>query len=207
MQHQSRTDLYWDYRAYAESNGDDAASYTLFLQVVNKLMKPGIRNSHLGFRKMCQHAECDTCYDLKRRIKMCRDSERKHELHRKYVQHLLERWTDRQLYWALRSMSREFFTRQRHIGNKIVMGGIMTNLWCLIIDGMDQAKFKCPRVLQNKFSKLFGKLYRPTLHVVGCWLHGWAMSLHVADSDVKKDPNTQIDIICRVFALGHNFGE
>ena len=58
-----------------------------------------------------------------------------------------------------------------------------TNLCCCNIDGMDQSKFKIPRVatrISGSTSKLFQRLFRPTLHVSGarcvmvtCSTFGW----------------------------------
>ena len=62
---------------------------------------------------------------------------------------------------------------------------------------MDQSKFRIPRVRLRRFPKLMEALYRPTLHLVGCWLHGHRLDLAVADEDLKKNSETQIDIIAR----------
>lgn len=76
------------------------------------------------------------------------------------------------------------------------MGSVMTNVMCMISDGMDQAKFKIPRTLNLK-SKLLDKLYRPNLHLAAVWIHGYRLYFYISDADLKKDPNTQIEMVSR----------
>lgn len=42
--------------------------------------------------------------------------------------------------------------------------------------------------------KTFMDLHRPTLHASGTIIHGLAELIHLTDSDIKKDPNTEIEI-------------
>ena len=66
----------------------------------------------------------------------------------------------------------------------------------LVADGMDQAKFKIPRV-RCRSSKLYTKLFRPRLHIAAVWGHGAEISFSIADEDLKKDSATQCEIIAR----------
>jgi hypothetical protein len=120
LQHGSRTDLYWEYRAYCDAQREDPCCYGMFLRVANKLLKPGTRNSHLSFRKISQHGQCDTCFDLKRRIRQ-RKAGAKQELYRKYSTHILSQWLDRQIYWAHRTLSRAMFDQSRQLGIRQVL--------------------------------------------------------------------------------------
>lgn len=61
---------------------------------------------------------------------------------------------------------------------------------------MDQSKFRIPRVRERQ-SKLFQRLFRPTLHCIGCWLHGWRFEFAISDEDLKKDSETQMEVISR----------
>lgn len=65
-----------------------------------------------------------------------------------------------------------------------------------IADGMDQAKFKVPRV-KTRYSKVFTTLWRPRLHMSGTWMHGSHIAFSVADADVKKNSDCQIECISR----------
>lgn len=67
---------------------------------------------------------------------------------------------------------------------------------CLAIDGMDQAKFKVPRV-RGRHSKLFERLYRPRLHVAATWIHGESISFGVSDEDCRKDSTAQCELVSR----------
>lgn len=60
-----------------------------------------------------------------------------------------------------------------------------------------QAKFKVPRCLEMFSSKQYEKLWRPTLHLVLCIVHGVCECYYVMDGDCKKDSNMQITLINR----------
>jgi hypothetical protein len=61
------------------------------------------------------------------------------------------------------------------------------------IDGMDQAKFRCPRNLDN--SKGWEKLWRPTLHCVGVIVEGVLEAYYITDQDMKKDSNLELTVL------------
>jgi hypothetical protein len=42
--------------------------------------------------------------------------------------------------------------------------------------------------------KTFMDLHRPTLHASGTIIHGLAELIHLTDSDIKKDPNTEMEL-------------
>jgi hypothetical protein len=67
----------------------------------------------------------------------------------------------------------------------------------LIIDGMDQSKFRVPRQLFGRKAKLLTKLYRPALHVTGAWVHGCFLDMIVSDEDLKNDSETQLEVLAR----------
>lgn len=74
-----------------------------------------------------------------------------------------------------------------------------TSIATLIQDGMDQAKFKCPR-LKTSQSKTMQRLFRPRLHLSACWLHGAAVYLYVSDEDCKKDSQAQLEQLSRTLS-------
>ena len=110
LQHASRTDLFWDYRVFAESRGYTPASYSTFMRVANTVLKPGIRNGHLKFRKESEHAQCDECFRLQRRVKEARSHDAKSEAQKDLHRHRISQWLDRQVYWSFRSMSQTYFS-------------------------------------------------------------------------------------------------
>lgn len=82
------------------------------------------------------------------------------------------------------------------------MASIVLSVVTLICDGMDQAKFKTPRLANGaRHAKMIEALFRVTLHVVCCWAHGAVLALYVADEDLKKDSETQIEIISRTLEM------
>lgn len=85
-------------------------------------------------------------------------------------------------------------------------GSVATNCCCTILDGMDQAKFKCPRTKEQS-SKLYSQLYRPRLHVAGTWIHGHCLHMAIADEDFPKDAVCELEQLARgVDALFRDFG-
>ena len=111
LQHACRTDLYWEYLAYAEARGAHQASYGTFMKVANTIIKPGLRDGHLKFRKPGEHAQCDFCFQARERIRAARSTDAKLAEERELVRHRLSQWQDRQCYWALRSMSQTYFSQ------------------------------------------------------------------------------------------------
>ena len=71
IQHTSRTQLVWEYAGWAKSREEDAASYSVFLRVANKVMGPRARNTFIGIRKSSEHTQCNVCYTLKAAIRKC----------------------------------------------------------------------------------------------------------------------------------------
>ena len=61
---------------------------------------------------------------------------------------------------------------------------------------MDQAKFRVPR--QTTKTHAFEKLVRPALHVQGAWCEGFGSHFAVADADMKKDTNNNIEVLARL---------
>ena len=48
------------------------------------------------------------------------------------------------------------------------------------------------------FGKQFSSILRPALHLVGCIAHGYKEFYFCSDEDMKKDPNTQVEVIMLV---------
>ena len=71
-----------------------------------------------------------------------------------------------------------------------------SSFWFIRVDGVDQAQFRVPRVSTKTHA--FDKLIRPTLHVQGAWCEGFAYHFAVADADMKKDNNNNLEVIVRL---------
>lgn len=119
LPHTSRTELYWEYRAAVRSGGtEDAASYSQFLKVANKILGPRSFGSHLGIRKVCQHGSCNTCFDMKTAIRNAKTAAERSDAYTAYSHHLLAQWLDRQIYWQFRKLSQNWFFSVRPLGLK-----------------------------------------------------------------------------------------
>ena len=110
LMHGSRTELYWEYRVYAESRSSSPASYQTFMRVANCILKPGMRNGHLRFRKKNEHGQCDVCYRLRQAVQKAKGEKDKIEAQKDLHRHYLSQWLDRQTYWSYRSMSQTWFS-------------------------------------------------------------------------------------------------
>lgn len=197
LMHATKSDLYFEYQAFAECRQLRQASQSTFLRVAKAVLAP--RAGHLRFRKASEHSTCDTCFKLRERIRLARNSETKSEAQRDLHSHLLQQWLDRQVYWSFRSMSQSYFSALLRMNETLSMpSNVALSMLCVIQDGMTQAKFRIPRVRQSqKQTKLFQKLFRPQLHVSACWAHGHAVNVAVSDEDLAKDSETQVEILCR----------
>ena len=77
---------------------------------------------------------------------------------------------------------------------RIASSLVSSSVLCCIMDGMDQAKFKTPRY-KLRPSKRLESLYRPTLHCSANWLHGYGLGLFISPEDLKKNSETQIEVL------------
>ena len=71
----------------------------------------------------------------------------------------------------------------------------------ITIDGMDQAKFRCPRNLAS--SAEFDACFRPQLHVAGAVVHGHLEAYFIMNGDLAKDANMNCTVISRLLDLCH----
>ena len=199
LQHSTRTELFFEYVAYAEASGEQAASYSTFLRVANAVMKLGMRGGQLAYRKAGDHAQCDICWQLKQEIRQAKDRKERESRHKAYVKHVLSQWLDRQCYWQHRSTSHASF--QEMMGTKMMNASIHASAITLIQDGMDQAKFRVPRLNpQLRASKLSQRLYRPVLHILCSWAHGSQMTFFVSHEDQPKDSVTTMEAMSRMLS-------
>ena len=209
LQHGSRTELFYEYRAFCSSVSDsDPASFSTFLRIANKVVGPQIRSGHLKFRKGSEHAVCDTCVRLKQKLRFSKgtlshNGKDDEGAIRAWTSHILSQWLDRQVYWAFRTLSQTWFRRQMDLGKQLG-GPVATSALCIMQDGMDQGKFRCLRLRKPK-SKTFSMLFRPALHVSGTWVHGKRLLFAVSDESARKDAAAQLEQLSR--ALDQVFAE
>lgn len=183
-------DLYMQYTAFAESVGEEAAGFSTF----RRLMKP-VFKTHLKFRDKGDFGQCDVCWKLRAKIKRAQTKAQKALLTRTYSKHLLAQWLDRQLYWSLRQVSRHYFAQAWQWASKLQQSQVGSSMITLIQDGMDQAKLRVPRQGYQTISKAMQKLYRPALHLIGTFVHGFKLRIHVTDEDLRKNSETCIECV------------
>lgn len=119
----------------------------------------------------------------------------RHSVLEEYTEHVLRQWCDRQVYANATTVSlecRRLLQQGMHFDR---MANSVSQL-CMIVDGMDQAKFRVPRILHK--SKGVEKLIRPALHVQGAWAHGFGYHLAIMDADMRHDTNNNIEVISRM---------
>ena len=124
LPHGTRTELFFEYRAYCNSVKDDnPASYSTFLRIANKVFGG---QQFLHFRKPSEHAVCDVCTRLKRSIRFRRGvlsssgtgTSADSDAVKSYTSHILHQWLDRQCYWSLRTLSQAWFRRETDLAEQ-----------------------------------------------------------------------------------------
>ena len=113
-----------------------------------------------------------------------------------YCLHLLAQWLDRQVD-ANHTEGSLACRRALDMGQLLTALGRQLSHITIRVDGVGQAKFRAPRVLSKTHA--FDKLIRPALHVQGCWARGFGFHLAVADGDMKKDTNNNVEVLARMF--------
>jgi hypothetical protein len=134
--------LYWEYLAWMRDRTEEPASWSVFFRIFKKLW--GVK---LKFRKRKgQHAECDMCVGLKRDIKLARTFPERHGLMQRYMSHIFSQWRDRMVWWSLCTLSVQWSSQSMAIGARMQAISVGASCIAVIADGVDQAKFRVPRV-------------------------------------------------------------
>ena len=140
----------------------------------------------LKIRDVAQHARCETCARLSKTIHTApSDADRKGAEQALRV-HRLRNLADRAVDFRLSMLSEES-TSAEGGNNK------HSRVLHVRIDGMDQAKFRCPRNLED--SKAWSTMWRPTLHCVGVIVEGVLEAYYITDQDVKKNSDLEITVL------------
>ena len=189
-----RVHLYWEYTVWAQGSGMPVASFNTFLRA--------FAQSHqcLRIRKVGEHAVCHTCAIFKKRLSKARFPKERQAILEEYSGHILKQWMDRQVYGNAMTVSLEC-RRMLEMGQFFSNMAVSVSQVCLIVDGMDQAKFRVPRIFCK--TKGLDKLVRPALHVQGAWAHGFGYHLAVMDADMRHDTNNNVEVISRMLEQIH----
>ena len=138
----------------------------------------------LLIRSTQQHKPCEECERYKVELVTARSIADRRKVGHAYHAHLGAQMSDRRVLGMIEQASWGFFS-----------GHAKSDSASIVIDGMDQAKFRCPRNLPA--AKLFADLERPTLHLAGVIVTGHAENYWISDANVKKDANTEVDCVAR----------
>ena len=189
LEHGQPIDLFYQYTVVEESHGRVPATLSTFMKVFHKVFK-----QHLKWRDKQEHAQCNICGAFKQKIKAAKSKAVRTERVRQYSAHLLAQWLDRQIYWRLRALSPGVF---RNPLPRSIHQNVFSSCLTEIVDGMGQSKLKCPRFGYDRLTKLLESLYRPNLHLVCAYMHGFKAFLPVSDESMKKDAESQCEIVMR----------
>ena len=133
----------WEYRQAQVQQGLEAAGWHTFWRALRQMKGAKL----LRTRKTGCHAKCTECELYKRGL--CSGtlpvSARAQTMDR-YTAHIVQQWLDRQVYENMQDLSRSCFSALRQ-GSMWQASAIASSVLSVIEDGMDQAKFRVPRVL------------------------------------------------------------
>lgn len=162
---------YW--RSYNLLHPEQKCSFRLFWKVWTDSW-----GHRLKFRALQQHALCPVCVSHKLLIKQLSGNivQRNRQIGL-FEQHKKDQLQDRRCYWAVRA---EAMINPYYI--------------CIIVDGMDQSKFCCPRG-EIMSSKDLEALQRPRLHITAALCHNRQVLVSVSPADWPKNTNVTVELI------------
>ena len=181
LPHMSMRELFEWYRFHGlAEKQDEKARYTVFRQCWHKTW-----SNMLKIREVAQHARCDSCARLSQEAKSNTSVEQRRAAEVALRVHRQRNMADRAVDQRLTHLS-ELSTSPESGGKESMESRVLH----VKIDGMDQAKFRCPRNMAS--SKGWASLWRPTLHCVGVLVEGVMEAYYITDADVMKDSNLEL---------------
>ena len=145
----------------------------------------------MPFRNKGQGKRCKDCAEMDAERINCTTAEEKTELAARKKRHVDEIAADRKVNVRGNLMAEKDAQAPSSDGVEQVLK--------ITIDGMDQAKFRCPRNLAS--SAGFSNLWRPQLHVVGAIVWGHLECYFLMQPDQPKDANMECSILARCLDL------
>lgn len=136
----------------------------------------------LAIRKSSQHAECNTCFDLKRRLHQQSTSwADKIQAARDLREHYHHQYLDRCIYWSLRWCSR-----------------YLSTIVVVIMDGMDKAKYAYPKISGGRVSKEVAEKIRPKCPLIAAFAHGYFIHLFMTSELQNHGADLFCELLTRV---------
>ena len=183
--------LFWQHVEQCHSHGTPVPSWSTFKHVWKTYFR-----DKLGFRRITEHAVCTACEGYKKELRHAKVLSLRLQIAAQYTEHLQMQWQDRTVYWKARHMSRLCLTDMLR-GGSLASRFIASSLMTVMVDGMDQAKFRIPRDPSQQKTKESERLIRPAIHVTGTLLHGAGLFLTCAEPEVPKDSNQNMECLAR----------
>lgn len=150
--------------------------------------------SYIGFRAIGQGKRCRRCAALDALRMSAATAEEKAECEREKQEHLNETAMDREISTRSSLLSEEGARNPSPDG--------LNKLLKITIDGMDQAKFRCPRNLQS--SSELKDLWRPKLHLTAAIVHGYIEAYFILPPNTAKDSNMECSVTARVLDIWYD---
>jgi hypothetical protein len=183
--------LFWQHVQQCHAHGHPVPSWSTFKHVWKTYFQ-----DKLAFRRITEHVVCTTCEGYKKELRCAVTLSRRLQIAAQYTEHLQMQWQDRTVYWNARHLSRLCLTDMLR-GGSLASGFVGSSLMTVMIDGMDQAKFRIPRDPSQQKTKESERLIRPAIHVTGTLIHGGGLFLTCAEPEVPKDSNQNMECLSR----------
>ena len=145
----------------------------------------------MPFRNKGQGTRCKECAEMDAERINCTTAEEKTELAARKKRHVDEIGADRKVNVRGNLMAEKDALAPSSDGVEQVLK--------MTMDGMDQAKFRCPRNLAS--SAGFSNLWRPQIHVAGAIVWGHLECYFLMQPDQPKDANMECSILARCLDL------
>ena len=174
------------YELHKRQCQDDTVSRTTLKKAWTDSWKNVMRMRNKGF-----HQRCSKCAENAQRRKNAANPEQKEAQIQMQSDHIEHVMADRKCGERSSMLSENAARHPSADGAGQVLK--------VTIDGMDQAKFKCPRNLQD--SKSFSTLWRPQLHVAGAIAWGHIEAFFIMGPEVSKDSNMETTVLARMLDL------
>ncbi len=175
--------VWWDDVGNGEKPCSRASFYRAFAEWKTKLR----------FREQEQHKKCADCCRYAESRQAATSEGEKTKIQKALQGHLELMRLDRNIYKHV-SLQSELLCKSGSAGKVAATDAVLV----VAIDGMDQAKFCCPRHQRWARSKESESYYRPRLHFTGAIAQGVCEHYFIADADVRKDPASTVEMVSRV---------
>ena len=172
------TGLYRLYRGTCLAMKLKTSSFSTFSRVWHENF-----DAILKFRGTNEHGRCDKCEDFAKYMKDALTLQERAEIGAAWDNHLNKTFADRRVYYGISDASTRFF----------YMFSACAPAIGLILDGMDQAKFKCPRRHANPCEKLCNVAC--PLYVCACMqarTHACPVAYASAHKDLHTDQHSDL---------------